>query len=172
MFDVQIAEIDAFVEESKTLAGLLQPWNQLYGRDHQARWGILDSLQIERGELCFAIDATGQRPTILATFSRRPFYRLDFVPQSECKPNPYGADAHGLPARVCGPHRHPWPANREYVRLNGFGELPFRQPVETIALSFDRLLEVAALDLNLTVTGVQRGIQLPPQSALFGEGGQ
>lgn len=87
MPEPQAAEIDAFIAEPKTLDGLFPPWGGKYGNDFQCRWGILDSLQIRKGELLFALNAQGERPSVLAIFGQNMFFRLDLVPETECENN-------------------------------------------------------------------------------------
>ena len=89
---------------------------------------------------------------------------------NEIKPNDYGALAVGLPAQVQGPHTHPWPEHRSFVLANGYGELPFRKPVDIVDSQFIRALEVAAKDLNIHVEPSQRTDCEPPrQAALFAD---
>jgi hypothetical protein len=124
--------------------------------------------------LCISIDARLQKPSIVALcqlgkkpVAQRMFYRLDMVPETECKPNPLGARALKLPSRVCGPHTHPWPENREFARLNGFKDLPFRKPVEADGMELKHAILLAAKHLNLTVRPDQLDISLPAQAGLF-----
>ena len=169
MSDAQIADtIDAFIAEPKTLDGQFPPWGGKYGHDFQCRWGILDSLNIRKGELVFAISAKGDRPSVLALFGQHMFYRLDLVPATECEPNPPDAHEYSLAAKVCGPHIHPWPANRGYVIKNGFGRLPYRTAIGgQREMTIEQALAITADELNITVLGVQRDCPLPPQSELF-----
>lgn len=167
MFDAEVDEVEAFLADYKTLEGFPPEWTQQHGRDWQVRWGIADKNHIQVGELCLSVSATLQRPSIAAMFQRKLIYRLDIVPEDECKPNAFSAYGLGLPAKVCGPHTHPWPENREYVRLNGFGVLPHRKPIEGTAVTLEHALAITAQDLGITVTGEQRECPLPPQGSLF-----
>lgn len=171
MFDAQVAEIDAFIAEAKTLDGLFPHWTQHYGKDFQARWGILNSLGIRRGELAFSLDWTGGRPSVVAVIEQNPIYRLDLVPENECEPNPPNSYVYGLAAEVCGPHHHSWQNNREYVRIKGFKELPYRSAVGGLReLTLTQALAIAADELNITVSPMQRDCPLPPQPGFFGDG--
>jgi hypothetical protein len=170
MPDPTVEEVDQFIAEYKTLAGFLPEWQQVHGWNWSTRWGVLDKLEVQQAELIFTINAGLTKPSITAVFRKQPIYRVDIVPQDECKWNDYGALTLGLPARVCGPHTHPWPENRAFVAENGFGHLPFRKPVEVADVLFIRALEVAAMDLNIHVEPVQRVECEPPaQAGLFAE---
>lgn len=167
MYDAEVAEVDAFLAEYKTLDDLPPEWTQQYGREWQVRWGITNSIGVQVGELCLSLNEKLERPSISALYQRNLIYRLDIVPASECKPNDFGARHHGLAPLVCGPHTHPWPANKEYVRLNGFGRLPYRKPIEGTAVTIDHAIAIAASDLGIDVKGHQRECPLPRQPSLF-----
>ena len=169
MADPTIEEVDAFIQGYKTLDGFLHEWQQQYGWDWNSRWGILDVHGRQQAELVFTINAALTHPTICAIYRKKLIYRVDIVPMDEIKPNEFGALALGLPAIVKGPHTHPWPEHREFVRQNGFGELPFRKPVDIVDVQFIRALEVASADLNIHVEPRQRECALPKQAALFAD---
>jgi hypothetical protein len=157
------------VAEFKTLDGFLSPWRQDRGANWTARWGLLNAHGASEGELAFFINGRLTKPSISVIFRRKLVYRVDIVPASECKSNDFGAMKLGLPARVCGPHSHPWHENREFVRLNGFGSLPMRKPVDISDIKPIRALEVLSTDLNVFVAASQREFELPPQAFLFAE---
>jgi hypothetical protein len=168
MAEPTVEEVDAFIASYKTLAGFMPEWQQSHGWNWSTRWGVIDHLDVQQAELVFEINAGLTRPTISALYRKRLIYRVDIVPHSECKWNDYGALQLGLEPRVCGPHTHPWPENRQFVAYNGFGELPYRKVVEVADTSFIRALEVASGDLNIHVTPAQRvGCEPPPQAGLF-----
>lgn len=172
MADPTVEEVDAFIAGYKTLDGFLPEWNQNHGWNWSTRWGVLDALQVQQAELVFTINAALTHPSITAVFRKQPIYRVDIVPHSECKWNDYAGLAAGLPPRVCGPHAHPWPENRQFVVENGFGQLPLRKPVEIgdTLFIFIRALEVAAHELNIHVEPSQRiGCEPPRQAGLFAE---
>lgn len=169
MADPTVEEVDAFIAGYKTLDGFLPDWEQHYGWDWSARWGILDDLGRSQAELVFSINAALTHPTICATYRRKLIYRVDIVPMDEIKPNDFGALRLGLPAVVQGPHTHPWPEHRDYIRRNGYGDLPFRKPVDIVDTQFIRALEVAAADLNIHVEPRQRECEPPKQAALFAD---
>ena len=169
MADPSLEEVDAFLAGYKTLDGYLGQWRQHHGWEWTTQWGIVDASGVQEAELVFTINAALTKPTITALFRKCLIYRVDIVPSSECKMNPYGALALGLPARVCGPHCHGWAENRAFVSANGFGEIPHRKPVEVADQRFIRCLEVAAKELNIHVAPDQRDCEPPRQAALFSE---
>lgn len=170
MADPTAEEVDQFLADYKTLAGFLPEWQQHHGWNWSSRWGILDPLQAQQGELVFTINAGLTKPSITAVFRKQPIYRVDIVPPGECKWNDYGARELGLPARVCGPHTHPWPENRVFIAENGFGHLPYRKPADVADTLFIRALEIASNDLNIHVAPAQRvGCEPPRQAGLFAE---
>lgn len=177
MADPTLDEIDEYVAGFKTLDGMLSDWEQRYGWDWCAEWGVLDAHGRQLGNLKFVTNAALTRPSITATYRRKLIYRVDFVDDSECKDNDYGAHALGLPAVVCGPHTHPWQENRAFIADNGFGELPMRKPVtlpvrKPVSIPdsrFIRALEVVASDLNILIEGRQRDVEPPPQASLFAD---
>lgn len=169
MADPTVEEVDAFIQGHKTLDDFLPPWEQRYGWDWETRWGILDAHGRQQAELVFTINAALTHPSISAIFRKRLIYRVDIVPMTEIKHNEWGAIAVGLPAVVQGPHTHPWPEHREFIRQNGFGELPFRKPVDIVDVRFIRALEVASADLNIHVEPRQRECEPPSQAGLFAD---
>ncbi len=169
MADPTIEEVDAFISGYKTLDGFLPEWSQQYGWSWTTQWSILDTQGRQMAHLAFSINAALTRPSISAIFRKNLIYRVDIVPKDETKPNDYGALAVGLPYNVTGPHTHPWPEHRQYVQENGFGELPFRKPVDIIDVQFIRALEVAAEDLNIQVDPRQRDCEPPAQAGLFAD---
>jgi len=169
MADPTIEEVDEFIAGYKTLSGFLPEFDQTYGWDWVTRWGILDVRGRQNAELVFTINAALTHPTICCIYRKRLIYRVDIVPMDEIKHNEFGALAVGLPAVVQGPHAHPWPEHRDFVRQNGFGELPFRKPVDIADVQFIRALEVASTDLNIHVEPSQRECEPPKQAALFAD---
>lgn len=169
MAEPTIEEIDSFIAAYKTLDGFLPEFKQRYGWDWETRWGILDAHGRQQAELVFTLNAALTRPSITALFRKKLIYRVDIVPMDERKPNDWGAISVGLPSYVQGPHTHPWPEHREFVRQNGFGHLPFRKPVDIVDVQFIRALEVASADLNIHVEPGQRDCEPPKQAALFAD---
>ena len=166
MYDAECNEIDAFIGAYKSLDGIMPPWINHYHRHHQVRWAILDSNLIQYAELCVTIDRQQRDITFCAIHRQRLFYRLDIVPEFEVHNNPYGAFALGLPPFVEGPHVHGWPDSREYVRLNGFGTLPYRRQIDGLTQTLSDGLAWVANDLKIMVTGEQRVCHLPEKGLL------
>jgi hypothetical protein len=162
-YDAEVAEIDAFLATAKTLAASHPTWTKGYGRRWGARWAILDEHEIQRGELAFEADATLTKVSISVITQRRPIYRVDLVPASECKKNPISAAILGLPAEVCGSHFHAWADNRERVRMSGEKELPYRRPTPTGLKNLSQALAAVAQAINLDLTSDQRGFDLPSE---------
>lgn len=167
MADPTLDEVDEFIAEYKTLAGFLPEWSQVRGWDWSTRWGVENAVGVQQAELAFSIDYALKKPTIVMIYRKCLIYRVDIVPETECKNNDFGAMALGLPSLVCGPHVHSWCDNRGFVEQNGFGQLPFRKPAAVADTRFIRALEVIAEDLNINITPAQRQCEPPRQAALF-----
>lgn len=165
--DVDIAAVDAWLAERKTLSGAFPGWGRVYGRDHTARWGIIDSIGVQSGELAFSVDRTLVHPTIAAIMNQKLVYRIDLVPEAECKPNHFSGRALGLPGTVCGSHFHRWEHNRDYVSVHGFGELPLRDPTPRALKTLEQALAALCDALNIELTSDQRDVRLPSQADLF-----
>lgn len=162
MFDAECDQIDQFIAAYKSLDGVFPEWNTMYRRDDQVRWGIVNEADIQVGELCITCNSALTEISFCCLYQHRLIYRLDIVPAAECKDNPLSALALKLPPRVCGPHIHGWSENREYVRLNGFGELPNRRPIQGLAQTVADGLAWVLQDLGITASNEQRVCPLPP----------
>lgn len=167
MFDAEVAEIDGFLGSFKALEGLMPEWVDHHARHWQVRWGVVDEHDIQRGELCLTCNAAMTHISITAMYAQKMIYRLDVVPLTEVHPNPFGAASLGLPPSVTGPHVHGWPENRAHVKLNGFGELPYRRQIGGAVQTVSDALAWVAQDLRITVTAEQRVCDFPPQRGLF-----
>lgn len=165
--DAEVAEVDGWLAEQKTLAGAFPGWGNSYGRDHTARWGIVDGDGIQRGELAFSSDRTLVHPSIVVMMGKRMVFRLDLVPETECEPNDFGGQALKLPGMVCGSHTHSWVHNREWVRVHGFGELPYREPTPKALKTLEQALAAVADAVNIDLTTDQRDCRLPADRDLF-----
>ena len=169
MFDAEVAGVDAFIAEYKTLDGFFPGWSRSYGRDYTARWGVIDALNIRRGELVFSVDRDLIKPTIVVLMDRRLIHRTDIVPDGVVETNPLWAAELMLPSTVNGSHVHPWWANKEWVRENGFGpqclqvRAPFPRGIDTL----EQGLAVTAEAVNITINPDQRDCRLPTRSELF-----
>lgn len=161
MYDAECDEIDTFISAYKTLDGLMPDWVDHRGRDFQVRWGIRDANDIEHAELCLTSDPKAEHISIVAIYRQKMFYRLDLVPAGERHSNPFGAAALLLPNFVIGPHVHGWSECREYVRLNGFGTLPYRRQISGVVETIEDALAWVCQDLNISATPEQRVCHLP-----------
>ena len=163
----EIEAVDAWIAEDKTLFGTFPGWGAERGSDHTARWGIVDSLGIQRGELSLTVDRRLLKPTICVLMERKLIARIDIVPEGESEPNPPAARRMGLPAIIRGTHMHGWSENREWVRLHVFGELPFRRQMPPALRTVSQALAAITDDVNIFLESNQRDFQLPPQAYLF-----
>jgi hypothetical protein len=168
-FDSDIGEIDAYLADAKTLDGGEPLWIKSARRGElQATWGILDSAGVSRGELRFRVSPTERtEPSITVIHRRRLIWRLDVVAANSWKPNPQDAWVYRLPAIVRGTHNHAWPDNREHVRANGFGEMPYRRPLGAATRRLPQALAALAAEINLVLGPNQRGFDVPAKSDLF-----
>jgi hypothetical protein len=166
---MDIAEVDAFLQESKTLQGPPPEWKEgPYAGELSASWSIADSIGIVRAELRFRCPRAGRQfPSISVIYRGNLITRLDLVPPDECKPNPIGAAALGLPPKVCGSHWHSWPANRRYTEVVGFGRMPYREPIQPQVRRLPHALFWLADRINLTIAPDQRDFDVPSQGELF-----
>ena len=132
--DGDIAEIDAFLADQKTLMPEAPIWGpSVRPGELQAIWGVVESSGINRAELrfrCASLDRS--EPSISLIFRRRLVCRLDIVPPHVWKPNPHGAANMGLPPSVNGTHLHEWEFNKRHCRRNGFGDVPFRSQLNVL----------------------------------------
>lgn len=165
--DVDVAAVDEWLAETKTLSGMFPGWGRAYGRDYKARWGVIDSAGVQSGELSITVDRALTRPSICVVMTQKLVYRVDLVPEAECKPNHYSGRALKLASTVCGPHFHRWEHNREFVAQNGFGELPLRDPAPKALKSLEQALAAICDAVNIDLTSDQRDIRLPSQADLF-----
>lgn len=161
-----VEEVDSYVARYKTLRGYLHSWSNLYSRQWQARWGIIDEGGIENGELCFTITRDMRHQTIACIFRQHLIYRLDIAPITECKPNHHTAWKLNLPYEVCGSHVHGWLENREYVIENGFIAMPFRRAIDGLVETLSDGLGWVANDLNIHVAPDQRDFPMPPRELI------
>lgn len=166
---MDIAEVDAFIEEEKTLQGPPPEWQEGTRKGElSATWNIADSIGIVRAQLRFRC-ARQQRqfPSVSVVLRQNLVYRVDLVDVAVCKMNPPGAHVYGLPAIVCGPHCHAWTDNREYVHSAGFGHMPYRRLIPAQVRRLPQALLWLGDQINLTIGPDQRGFDVPPQSDLF-----
>jgi hypothetical protein len=168
-FTMDIAEVDAFLQEPKTLQGTPPDWERGdYPGELSATWNIADSVGIVRAQLRFRCPSLGRHcPSISVVYRGNLITRLDLVPPDEFHPNPPGAAALGLPPKVYGSHWHPWSVNRRYTEQAGFGRLPYREPIQPQVRRLPQALIWLADRVNLTIAPDQRDFDAPPQGELF-----
>ncbi len=158
------AEVDMFIGNHKTLVDFLPPWTEAFGNHYQSRWGIEDSLGVERGELCLTVERDFKHQSIVCLLGGRLIYRLCVAPEDECKSNWHTAHRLGLPSIVCGTHTHGWPENRAYVSHEGFGRMPVRKKVAGEVVTLADAIHWAANDLNIHIEGRQLDFPMPDRS--------
>jgi hypothetical protein len=170
---MDIAEIDAFLAEAKTLQKLsegIPRWEDGARKGElSATWSIVDSVGLIRAQLRFRCPRhSPQYSSVSVIYKGNPITRLDLVPPEECKPNPPTAQELGLPPRVCGPHWHPWQFNRNYIEKAGFGSLPHREPLPAQVRRLPQATLWLGDRINLLIAPDQRDFDIPPQGELFG----
>ena len=167
--DLEISEVEAFLAEAKTLDGGEPLWVKSSRPDElQATWGISDSAGVSRGELRFRCPSLYRDdPSVSLIYRRRLIWRIDIVAPQAWKPNPPEAAMLELPPIVTGTHGHRWTDNREHVRINGFGELPFRCQLSPAIRKLPQAIAALADEINLTLGPDQRGFDVPPRASLF-----
>ncbi len=166
---MDVDEIDAFLDEAKGLQGPFWGWQPgVRPNEFESIWPIENDLGIVRAQLRFRFSKMEKAfPSVSLVFRTSPIWRIDLVPNDACKLNPPGAHLLGLPPRVCGPHCHSWPDNREYVRINGLGQLPFRRQIPVNLRRVEPIVHWLGERINLKVEPNQRGFDVPPAVDLF-----
>ncbi|WP_438997560.1 hypothetical protein [Candidatus Puniceispirillum sp.] len=125
-----IFEIDQFLSSQKTLTIELPNWTKSSRPDeYEARWPLKNESGISIAHVIFRFNNNGQI-SISLIFRNKPIWRLDIVDEGEIKPNPHDAHNYDLPPNISGNHEHQWNDNKEYIRRNGLGTLPYRRPLQ------------------------------------------
>lgn len=170
----EVAAVDAFLAEAKTLYGPIPPWgNGAWGGEYVATWIVLDSLGAPAAQLRFGAKKADSSVTSANLIYRsRPVWRIDMDPATECHANPPDGFLYSLPPRVCGPHEHAWPINRQHVLGQDQWWLPYRRPLNANVRRLGQALLWLAGEINLTITPEQRGFDGPTRSDLFDRGDQ
>jgi hypothetical protein len=166
---IDISAVDYFLARPKTLKGDPPIWIvSARTAEMSATWPISDDLGVEAGHLRFKFPrGTRGSVSVSVIFGGDSIWRVDLATADECKFNLYDAYMYGLPPRVCGPHEHAWPDNRDYVKSNGFGQLPYRRPIEVQLRRSGQLLPWIAGRIGLILDPYQRAFDDPPQTELF-----
>lgn len=168
---MDIAEIDAFIAENKTLEdleGSTPEWEDGHAGELSGTWNVVDSVGLIRAQLRFRCPKSRpQFSSISLIYKGNLITRLDLVPPDECKPNMPAAAAFGLPPHVCGPHWHPWEFNRSYVESAGFGRIPYREPLPPQIRKLPQGLLFLGDRINLSIAPGQRDFDIPPQGEMI-----
>jgi len=161
-----VEAVDRFLADKKYLSGdppEFGPSNfQRRGQyERRAVWPIADELGVVTSGQLRIVTRTGTeyRVTINVIFRGQNVSRLDFVPVTECEANPHWASP--LPARVCGPHFHSWPDNREHLLRSDTWELECREPLPAQVRKFSQAFPWLAERINLVLTPRQRTFDVP-----------
>ena len=164
----EVEAVDRFLAEKKYLSGdppEFGPSNfQRKGHyERRAVWPIADELGVvTSGQLRIVTRAGPEyRVTINVIFKGQNVSRLDFVPATECEANPHWAATLALPSRVCGPHFHGWPANRDQVLRSELWDLDCREPLPQQVRRFSQAFPWLADRINLVLTPEQRTFDVP-----------
>ena len=164
-----VALVDAFLAEPKILTGAPPEFGPMKkgrgGPMRTAVWPIASVLGVvQSGKLGVNYSPSSRKPfTIVVIFREECIARLDYVDQGTCHSNPLWARRFGLPAVVCGPHFHPWDANREFVLDGGLWELPVRVALQPQIRHFEQAFAWLADKINLVLTDEQRLFAPPPE---------
>ena len=165
--EAELDEIDAYLQADKVLVGSFPAWTDRYGGEHSARWGVADLDGLQVAELVFSVTRTLDCPSIMLLHRKRLIHRTDLVSGNEAKDNHMFALKVNAPASVAGSHWHLWADSREYVRINGFGQLPVRRPTPAALRTFSQALAATIQQLKITADKDQWGFDLPAQADLF-----
>jgi hypothetical protein len=164
----EVAEVDAFLADEKTLEGVPVWRESPRPRELSAVWNIQDSLGIGRASLRFRCPrVTRAWPSISLIFRGNPIWRIDLVAADAWKPNPPGAAALGLPPEVRGSHSHTWIDNRAYILSQDLWGLPYRRPLPVAIRRLPQAVASLAAAINLLLGDDQRRFDVPPQTDLF-----
>jgi hypothetical protein len=166
---MDVDDIDAFIVEAKTLQGPHPQWSlSTRPRQHEATWNVADALGIVRAHLRFRCNH-GNRlcPSLSLVFGGAPIWRIDLEEASIRKFNPPDAAILGLLPTFLGSHEHRWRDNREYVRTQAAGTLPYRRPLPPQIRQLHQAIHHLANQINMVLSADQFGFEVPPQQELF-----
>lgn len=166
---IDVSAVDDFLARPKTLKGDPPIWSvSARTAELSAIWSISDDLGVEAGHLRFKFPrGTRGSVSVSVIFGGDPIWRVDLAAIHECKFNLHDAYMYGLPSKVCGPHEHAWPDNRDYVMINGFSQLPYRRPIEAQLRRTGQLLPWIADRIGIILEPEQRAFDDPAQAELF-----
>jgi hypothetical protein len=166
----EIAEIDRFLAELKTVTDALPEWKdgENLGR-WQAAWPVLDEDGIAREGTRLVFSCRKERTDLVSIrllLRGQQIFGIDIVSPGETKPNPPDAFRYDLPSRVAGSHFHTWKDNRDHAQRIGAGSLPYRRPTPTHLSRLPHALAALAQATNLVLTPQQLSFDVPPQGYL------
>jgi len=161
-----VALVDAFLAQAKFLSGPAPEFGyKPRGKDPswEANWPLVNSAGIgESGSIRVRYAPSSQEPfSILLEFRERCVCRIDFDKETVCHDNPPWAQGMGVPVRVCGPHIHTWPLNREHVLRQDKWLIQCRVPLPPQIRRFDQAFPWFADQVNVTLRPDERNFDLP-----------
>lgn len=162
-----VSDVETFLAIEKYLSGPPPVWRKpRWGGEYTALWTMTDLA----GEELAALKCTAQITNTAVAglnliYKSRPIWRVHIDVDSACHDNPHFAERLGIPGKVCGPHEHAWPINRDHILAQDVWELPCRRslPVKRLGVALAHLAD----QINLTLTPDQRGFEGPTRSDLF-----
>lgn len=165
-----VHEIDTFLPSRKWLDGSAPEWFSST-RDYEvtANWNIIEEGGISRAKLVFRLSrAATDEPSVSVVYRSHMCFRVDVKPDDICEQNPLWAKTYGLPAEVCGTHKHPWTINRLHCLNSPIWELPVRANVSQSTRRIHQILALLSDEIGLELTSEQRQFDGPPKRDLFG----
>jgi len=164
-----IRAVEGFLAGRKALSAPTPEWVPSSRRgEMQAIWSIVEEDGTERAHLRFRCPISNRQfPSVSLIFRDNPVWRVDVVDVGECKYNPVWGERLGLSARVCGPHEHGWPDNRDYLARNPQWHLPARRPLAANLRRLPQIVPWLAQATRIDLAADQHDFDVPPQGALF-----
>ena len=164
-----VRQADEFLQAAKSTPWGVPQWTpSSWPREVQAIWRIQEASGIERAHLRFRCGTYRREyPSVTLIFRDEAIWRVDLVPESECKPNPHWAAHGGVPPRVCGHHEHAWPDNRAHLLAGAPWGLPCRRPLPANVRRLPQVLPWFAERIGLTLCEGWHAFDVPPQTDLF-----
>lgn len=161
-----ILEIDKFLSSQKTLTIEMPIWTRSSRpNEHEARWPIENESGISIAHVIFRFNNNGQI-SISLIFRNKPIWRLDIVDENESKPNPPDAHFYDLPSVIVGNHEHQWKDNKEFIRINGLGKLPYRRPLQPQIRQFRQAMGHFMDEINVETDRNTWQFDLPSEQSL------
>lgn len=168
--DAEIAEIDAFLAETKRLRGGPPPWHPSgWNTEFQAVWNVEDVNGVVRAQLrLICLRAINTYPKINLIIRGRSIWRVEIEDPPRPHRNPHWAAQLGLPAIVVGSHEHTWPDNRDHVAaIAPDWDLPCHRALQPNVRRLPQALASFAQAIHLEIDSGQRSFDVPPQRELL-----